>query len=671
MEILKGRIISVISAKGGSGATFISSNLAVSLAKTGKTVLLDLEENSSSILFDLEFEKATEKLLAANLNPEAFSSLLPVHSSGLYCAVLESNDKALLNKLSDTLCFGFQNIVFDAGTLLANAECLLENSSAVFLVVNPDIVSLRAAGKTLARLASFHLDLDKVTVILNKASEFSGIDEKTVEQNLGKKVICSVPFEMSAAACINRGQPLMLAEPASPAAAALCDLVKLIKTLQPCNKDSPDSGNKNNEEEIKEKVYKKLLKTLAGMDIELDSFTDGKKKEELKGKVQSILENIFASDVNEIKSKGQRERLINLILQEALGLGPLEDLLEDPGVTEIMVNGRDRVYVERRGKISLTEKKFRSNKQLLSCIERIVAPIGRRIDESIPVVDARLADGSRVNAIIPPLSLKGPALTIRKFARERLTVKDLISAGSITKDAAEFLRVCILARKNMVISGGTGSGKTTLLNIISSFIPPDERIITIEDSAELNLPQDHVITLETRPPNIEGCGEVTIRDLVKNSLRMRPDRIVVGECRGGEALDMLQAMNTGHDGSLTTLHSNSPRDTLSRLETMVLMSGMNLPLKAVREQIASAVDLIIHQERFKDGSRKITHITEVAGMEGDVITTQEIFSYIHTRNAKDALNSGKLTVKGIVPGFIDDIIIADKTFNRAVFLEPI
>jgi pilus assembly protein CpaF len=342
------------------------------------------------------------------------------------------------------------------------------------------------------------------------------------------------------------------------------------------------------------------------------------------------------------------------IAAEILGLGPLQILLDDETITEIMVNGARNIYVERGGKIVRAPITFESHEHVMRIIERIVNPLGRRIDESSPYVDARLQDGSRVNAVIPPISLVGPVLTIRKFAKKPITVEQLISFGTITPEAVEFLKACVSARINIVVSGGTGSGKTTLLNVLSGFIPGDERILTIENAAELQLRQEHVVTLESRPANIEGRGEITIRDLVINALRMRPDRIVVGECRGEEALDMLQAMNTGHDGSMTTAHSNSPRDTLGRLETMVLMAGMDLPVRAIREQVSSAIDLIVHQERMRDGSRKVTNITEVSGMEGDVITTTDLFMY-EQMGYENGKIVGKLRPTGLRPKFMDQL----------------
>jgi len=407
--------------------------------------------------------------------------------------------------------------------------------------------------------------------------------------------------------------------------------------------------------ELKTRIQAKLV---AELDADLDLSDTEKVRQSIEETYNAILE-----EENVILNRTERARLLEWIIAEILGYGPIQPLLEDDTVTEIMINGPKNIYIERRGKISKTSLYFDSDEHLLQIIDRIVAPIGRRIDESSPMVDARLPDGSRVNAIIPPLSLVGPCLTIRKFAREPYTADDLIRFGTLTPDLVEFLKACVEAKLNIVISGGSGSGKTTLLNVISAFIPHDERIITIEDAAELQLKQEHVVRLEARPPNIEGKGEITIRQLVINALRMRPDRIIVGEVRGGEALDMLQAMNTGHEGSLTTAHSNSPRDTLRRLETMVLMAGMDLPLRAIREQIASAIDLVIHLERLRDGSRKVVKVAEVQGMEGDVIVMQDLFIFEQT-GVKEGKIMGHIRPTGIRPSFMEKIEVAN------IFLPP-
>src|SRR5262245_24811590 len=371
--------------------------------------------------------------------------------------------------------------------------------------------------------------------------------------------------------------------------------------------------------------------------------------------VRRQIEEIFGKVIDEeglALTRAERVRMLEQITDEIIGLGPLEPLLRDESISEVMVNGPRQVYIERSGRLELTNVVFQNDDHVMRIIDRIIAPIGRRVDESSPMVDARLTDGSRVNAIIPPLSLVGPVITIRKFSASPFTVDDLVRFGTATPDMFDFLRACVEARLNVFVSGGTGSGKTTTLNVLSSFIPNDERIVTIEDAAELQLRQEHVVTLEPRPPNIEGKGAIPIRELVRNSLRMRPDRIIVGECRAGEALDMLQAMNTGHDGSMSTGHANSPRDMLSRLETMVLMAGVDLPVRAIREQIASAVDLIVHQSRLKDGARKITNITEVQGMEGDVIVMQDVFVFEQTGVVEGKIQ-GRLKPTGIRPKFVE------------------
>jgi pilus assembly protein CpaF len=414
---------------------------------------------------------------------------------------------------------------------------------------------------------------------------------------------------------------------------------------------------------IKQTIHRELLERL---DIKRMSAAHIG-HDELSRRTLKALQDILHDSEGRLPPEVTPAQLIREIHDEALGLGPLEDLLADASVTEIMVNGPSQIFIERAGRIELTERTFLDNDSVLAIIERIVSPLGRRIDESQPYVDARLKDGSRVNAVIPPLSLVGPCLTIRKFAQIPLRDEDLIRFGTWTREMADFLHACILLRKNIIVAGGTGSGKTTLLNVLSEYLPSTDRILTIEDAAELRLKQPHVIRLEARPPNLEGKGAVTIRDLVRNSLRMRPDRIIVGECRGGEALDMLQAMNTGHDGSLTTIHANSPRDVLSRLETLVLMSGMDLPVRAIREQIASAIDLIIHESRLGDGSRKIVSVTEIVGQEGDRITMQELFKFEQSGVMPDGRVLGFFTSTGTVPTFMEQFHTRNLKVDQAIF----
>ena len=406
------------------------------------------------------------------------------------------------------------------------------------------------------------------------------------------------------------------------------------------------ANNQDTYQDLKTRVQTKLLS-------EIDPSVDVSKVAEVRKTIQELFDQILIEE-NFILSRSEKSRLFEQISAEILGFGPLQPLLEDDTVTEIMVNGAKNLYVERRGKLQKVPISFENNEHVMRIIERIVAPLGRRIDESSPYVDARLPDGSRVNAIIPPVSLIGPVLTIRKFSKNPFTIDQLVQFGSITPEALTFLDACVKARINIVISGGTGSGKTTLLNILSGFIPSDERIVTIENAAELQLRQDHVVTLESRPANIEGKGEITIRDLVVNALRMRPDRIIVGEIRDEAAMDMLQAMNTGHDGSMTTLHSNSPRDTLARLETMTMMAGLDMPIRAIREQVSSAIELVVHQERMRDGTRKVVNITEISGMEGDVITMTDIFIFEQLGFENNKV-IGRMRPSGLRPKFMDKI----------------
>ena len=428
---------------------------------------------------------------------------------------------------------------------------------------------------------------------------------------------------------------------------SLADRVKAAKQTEVAS----DGHREDMRQDLRRKLHYKVVEGL-GPTLYDRQMTDA----ELKLRVMEMLEWALDQEESVPLSRADRLQLLQEIADDVLGYGPIDPFLSDADITEVMVNGPHHVWVERHGKLTRTDTKFVDATHLERIIEKIVGQVGRRIDESTPMVDARLPDGSRVNAVIHPLAIGGPFLTIRKFAVDPFTSDDLVANGSMSEQVAGFIRRCVQGRLNTIVSGSTGSGKTTLLNVLSSYIPDMERIVTIEDAAELRLNQMHVLSLESRPPNLEGKGQVTIRDLVRNSLRMRPDRIIVGEARGGEALDMLQAMNTGHDGSLTTIHSNAPRDTLSRIETMVLMAGMDLPVRAIREQVASAIDLIVHLHRLRDGTRRVTQVTEVVGMEGEIITTQDLFMFDYGMGIdEEGMYRGRLKATGIRPSFSDHL----------------
>ncbi len=625
----KGVVLSAfVSAKGGSGATLLCVNTSAVLARTKKVLLVDFHICNSSVLLGLEDTDRDIVLntLNGSISPASAIALLPAHSSGTKMLTLSGLNGREASKFLSEISGAFDHVIAvirEAGEAAAE---LLQNTSGIFLVASPELPSLKNASAVLRNLYSRHIESTKVKFVLNK---FGGTAQELF--NAGAVAGRAPEFTVGrdnaqSLLSINSGT-LLAGRNDNNLSEGIDRLAICIRTLKPvslCYGDRQQVSKQTGKEEVKARIHSKLIPFLKEKNVVVAGPAEAGKVY-LDERVREAVEELFAGEATEISGNENRSALVNEIIQEVLGLGPLEDLLKDPEISEIMVNSKEQVFVERNGRLEDSGRKFSSDSQLLLCIERIVAPVGRRIDESSPMVDARLPDGSRVNAIIPPLALKGPCLTIRKFSKRKLRIEDLINSGSVTEEAAACLLKAVRARKNIVVSGGTGSGKTTLLNIISSFIPEDERIVTIEDSAELSLSQGHVVTLESRPSNIEGKGAVSIRDLLRNALRMRPDRIVVGECRGGEAFDMLQAMNTGHAGSLTTLHSNSPRDTLSRIETMVLMAGMELPLRAIRDQTASAIDIIVHQERSKDGRRSITHITEVCGMEGDIILTQDIF----------------------------------------------
>lgn len=709
------RIIAVQSAKGGVGCSVTATNLAISMVyETKKPVcLIELDVirgGCQAGLLNIDHETSKQKNIKAlfdmgQVNKDSFLKNIIKHKTGL--SLLSAHTSEELESLStqqvieilSTAGKIFENIVVDLAQPFISEELMttFDFASSVFMVITPDIITFEHTQKFLDLMKDLNFPASKFQIILNMMGiSTTELDINTIQSYMGRKVLSKIPYNIDQfITSVNTGVPLLQSGVNQDINRTYLELAKICTQIKPTNlsnainsalenaqkfnsNDSEESDNKNHTQHhhmpqpqknshaqnmygLDKETYKHIKaithKALIS-EMRLDKLThidlnDPVKKAELRHGIIEKIGTIFDQQSFQIPGRTERAEMIKDIADEALGFGPLEDLLNDPDVTEVMVNGMDKIYVEKKGRLTLSPRTFTDEKQLRVVIDRIVAPIGRRIDESSPYVDARLPDGSRVNIVIPPLAIDGASITIRRFPTRRLVIEDFVQYGTLTKEMADFLASCVAGKMNIFISGGTGSGKTTLLNILSSFIPNDERIVTIEDAAELRLIQDHIVRLESRPANIEGKGAVTIRDLVKNSLRMRPDRVVIGEIRGGEALDMLQAMNTGHDGSLATGHANTPRDALARIETMVLMAGMDLPVRAIREQIASAINIIVQQSRMRDGSRKITKIVEITGMEGDIISTQDIFSYEMKGIDENGKLSGKFTTTNIRPKVID------------------
>jgi len=719
------RIIAVGSARDGVGKTVFAVNAALALLKEtrARVLVLDLDQEScGDVQRLLGMQKAKSMADFApyvdKLQPKQLRQHISAHPVGLGVipllngphegGVLPVSPEQLgqLFVLLEPLC---DYIVVDCGVGVNPLTIkVLEKATALFTLCTPDALVLDHTRRFIERLQALHFPREMIQVILNRQTKNSLIKKDIVQQKLQRQVLVS--FSEDEALCkgsILNAKPFVVDQPRATLSKDYDDFIrqlvekkileKLGQVARPkelgdasggragiqvagvdvskeLNSYQKSRGKKSrNRREIDERtavkmiIHKRMVETI---DLKRLNTDDGDEAEAaLRDRVTKAVVRILDEVGKGIQDRKERQRIVKEVVDEALGLGPLEDFLADERVTEIMVNRVDQIYVELNGRLVETDATFTDDAQLLAVIERIVAPIGRRIDEKSPMVDARLRDGSRVNAIIPPLALDGPSLTIRKFAKDPLKVKDLVAFGSMTAEIADFLRACVEARLNILISGGTGSGKTTLLNVLSSFIPPDDRIVTVEDSAELQLNQPHVVRLESRPANIEGVGEINIRDLVKNCLRMRPDRIVIGECRGSEALDMLQAMNTGHDGSLTTIHSNSPRDCIARLETLVMFAGLDLPSRAIREQVSSAINLIVQQSRLSDGSRRIIQISEVTGMEGPTITLQDIFVYRQTGIGEDGKVQGRFVSTGFVPRFVHDLEALGIRLPKGIFAQ--
>ena len=706
------RIVTVFGAKGGVGRSVVAANLAVALAGKQKTpiALVDLDWLAGGSLASfLDLEPIKHHWGDWVYDRKGLSQVLVPHASGVHLVPAPPPGEAvippeLIVELFNQLSQNHETIVVDTcwPHISPLMVPLFDLASAVLVIATPDITTLQATKELYERARDLHFPTDRLQVVLNREGVTNDISADDVAATLKRKLWGRIPYHPLVVSSLNRGIPLVVNAPQHPVSQAISQLAERVKQLPlvdlahrrqtelteeasiaarpvptaitgrlpqvsshgempaPTALEPeimalvPHDLEKHKVRDLKIIIHAKLVEQMKLEDIPFDRLSDPDFKAIMRDQVAERVNLIIESLDTKIESRTERARLVMDIANEAIGYGPLEGFLSDESVTEIMVNGPQQIFIEQKGRLTLSNRQFTDEKQLRVVIDRIVAPIGRRVDESSPMCDARLPDGSRVNVIIPPLALNGSTITIRKFSKKRLRIDDLVGFNSLTDPMAKFLEACVLSKMNVFISGGTGSGKTTLLNVLSGFIPEEERIVTIEDAAELKLNQTHVISLESRPPNIEGQGAIPIRDLVRNSLRMRPDRIIVGEVRGGEALDMLQAMNTGHDGSLATGHANTPRDALARLETMVLMAGMDLPVRAIREQIASAIHLIVQQTRLTDGSRKIIKISEVTGMEGDIITMQDIFEFNQTgRNATRV--EGHFRATGIRPYCLDTI----------------
>jgi septum site-determining protein MinD len=713
------RTIVIFSTKGGVGKTLIATNLAVTLARDQlkRACLIDLDlqvVGDMARMLDISPQKAMVDLInLLKKQPQAVrkDDFLSRPSAGVdfLSGVLRPQqsphlDASNIKDIFSLLDKDYDYIVVDAGKSFSDVFVeTLSQANLILLVVTPDILSIYQTKWALDTLQFLHFPLSMIKIILNRAESASSISWQEVKVSLPADIIAWIPSEGKVTGlAVNRAIPVVLDSPRTKIAQAIKKFGRQLAMQEDLFMEHQEVGQLRLKEVtiekpqefwqkqglteslaepaateeidevllLKRRIHSRLIEELNLKRLDSKVFSDTKKTKELKDRAEMMVSNFLAEEAGSfISSSEVRRKLVKEILDEALGLGPLEDLIADPTITDIMVNNKDEVYIERSGKIELTSKKFISNEQVKIIIERIIAPIGRRIDESVPMVDARLPDGSRVNAIIPPLSLTGPSLTIRKFRKERFKTEELVSFKTLNVAMAEFIKACVVSRKNIIVSGGTGSGKTTILNVLSSFIPDSERIVTLEDAAELRLHQEHWIRLESRPPNIEGRGAISIRDLFRNTLRMRPDRIIIGECRGVETLDMLQAMNTGHDGSMTTIHANSTHDVLTRLDSMILMAGIELPIRAIREMIASAVDVIVHTARLSDGSRKILQITELAGMKDELhIDLRDIFVFKQVGIDSQGRVLGDFQANGYIPSFIEDIkrkgiLLPDKLFT--------
>ncbi|MEK2689536.1 ATPase, T2SS/T4P/T4SS family [Bdellovibrio sp. GT3] len=693
-------LIAVVGGKGGVGKSVFAANFACALMTELRTQVLLVDADSKSVgdqnvIMGLKPVKTLKELstFQGSLNSQPMNTLVTMHASGLgYVGAVRGPEESLnispdmLGKLMEFFSRAFKFVVVDVGNDLGPAQmAILQEATAIMIVTTPEVLVVTQTQRLINELLSATFPKDMFQLVVNKASP-TGLSPQAISNQLQLPFLGIIPQDdATTMMSLQKYTPFIISSPKSPLTASYFDLsrkltggvLQRLKTLtrpKPApaateGSNTPAVSGANGMDPrtiLKIRVHNELIRTVDLKKLLTDTKQDENKEKEVREKTKREITVIVDKEAPELVRE-ERSKIIKEVLEEALGLGPLEDLLADPAVTEIMVNGFKRIFVERSGKVSLSPVTFTSNDHLRRIIERIVTPLGRQINDSTPYVDARLKDGSRVNAVIEPLSIDGPALTIRKFKKGGITPEKYIEYGSITKNMIDFLRLCVENGLNVVISGGTGSGKTSLLNMMSSFIPSNERVITVEDAAELQLQQEHVVRLETRPASMEGSNAIHIRDLIKNALRMRPDRIIVGECRDGAALDMLQAMNTGHDGSMTTTHANSPRECVARLETLCMMSGMELPIRAIREQIAGAVNLIVQISRQSDGGRRILSITEVAGMQGDVVTLAEIFRFKETGYDKNRKIVGTFQATGTIPSFIQKLSDKGVVIPREIF----
>ncbi|AUN96704.1 pilus assembly protein TadA [Bacteriovorax stolpii] len=704
---MAGHIISIIGGKGGLGKSQVAANLAFAYAIEGKvkTLLLDFDQKASGdqdFITGMKGKKNLKELadFKGAIDPNSIQQFVNMNQNVFYIGMpndptaAEGIEVEALGRTLKAVTNIYPITIIDAGNELTPlAIKALEFSTLIFVVVTPDILALNQTKRLYSDLVTMMFPKDMIQFVINQAQQGHPVTNDVIAKTLGKPAFSVIPRDdQNCTLALNQKKPVMLVARNSNFAKGVIDTVRrlneksILRALEKLNKPSdvgqkkatpaggeagaegggPTKGGKSPWTDLKSRIHRALVEE---MDLKKADDNDPKAQIILKEQTKKVVVELLGKEDTKgiLNTREDMNQIVKEILDEALGLGPLEDLLRDKSISEVMVVGPYKIYYEQGGKIKLSEITFTNDRQVLNVIERIVAPIGRRIDEKTPYVDARLKDGSRVHAIIPPSAIDGCSITIRKFPEKRLTYKDLVKFGSMTENMADFLRIAVEAHRNIIVSGGTGSGKTTLINVLGGFIQSNERIITCEDSAELNFPQEHIVRLETRPPSLEGDGAIDIRCLVKQTLRMRPDRIVVGECRGGETLDMLQAMGTGHDGSMTTVHSNNPRECIGRLETLVQYAGTSISPRAIKEMIANAVHMIIQQSRLDDGSRRVMYITEIAGMQGDTVILQDIFLFIQKEIDKNGKILGEFQATGFIPKFIE--VLERKGYNvpRGIF----